>query len=73
MHSRRALCVCVCLDLDLRVCVCGWMATAAGTDDDGDDFNTVFVYDSNDGYEFYDAEPYHQFHSNFFGNDYEDW
>ena len=49
------------------------MATAAGTDDDGDDFNTVFVYDSNDGYEFYDAEPYHQFHSNFFGNDYEDW
>ena len=41
------------------------MAIKPGHGHDADEFNTVWVYDS-DKYPFFDGEVYHQFHSNFF-------
>jgi len=45
------------------------MNLVPGNGDEPDQFNTVYIYDS-DKFAFNEAEQYHQFHSNFFGFQY---
>ena len=44
------------------------MVLKPGTGNEGEEANTVLVYDS-EAFPFHLGEPYHQFHSNFFMSD----